>query len=224
MHVGDIRVGAVPSIAVVGAGIPIAAGLALAVKRQNTGQVVVCFFGDGAANEGAFHEGINLAAIWNLPVVFVCENNLYGASTHVSQVMRVANVADRAAAYGIPGIVVDGNDVEVVQSIAAEAVSRARTGGGPTLLECKTYRYSGHSRSDPGTYQSQEEVAFWKSRDPIVLLRTRLLDRGLAHADEFAAIEARVQEEIDAAVAYARQAPAVEMEAVLRNVYWEGGV
>jgi TPP-dependent pyruvate/acetoin dehydrogenase alpha subunit len=136
----------------------------------------------------------------------------------------VANVADRAAAYGIPGIAVDGNDVEAVQSVAAEAVSRARTGGGPTLVECKTYRYSGHSRSDPGNYQSREEVAFWKSRDPLALQRARLLDRRLAHADEMAAIDARVQEEIEAAVAYARQAPEVEMEAVLRNVYWEGGV
>src|SRR2546425_4269667 len=146
MHVGDVRVGAVPSLAVVGAGIPIAAGLGLAFKRRGLGQIAVCFFGEGAANEGTFHEGINLAAIWDLPVVFVCENNLYGASTRVDKVMRVADVADRVGAYGIPGVVVDGNDVVAVNAAAAEAVARARAGAGPTLLECKTYRHGGHSR------------------------------------------------------------------------------
>src|SRR5207244_4249563 len=129
-----------PSLAVVGAGIPIAAGLALALKHRRTDRVAVCFFGDGAANEGTFHEGLNMAAIWDLPVVFVCENNQYGASTHVSKVMRVANVADRAGAYGMPGVVVDGNDVLAVREAAALAVGPARGGGGPTLPECKRYR------------------------------------------------------------------------------------
>jgi pyruvate dehydrogenase E1 component alpha subunit len=221
MHVGDMRVGMVPSIAVVGAGIPIAAGLALAAKRRKTGQVAICFFGDGAANEGVFHEGINLAAIWDLPVVFVCENNLYGASTHISKVMKVANVADRAAAYGIPGIVADGNDVVAVSEAAAQAVDRARNGGGPTLLECKTYRQSGHSRSDPGNYRSKEEVAFWKERDPLVIQRRRLLGQRLLDEAGLAALEARVELEIEDAVAFARSSPEPGGEEMLRHVYGE---
>jgi pyruvate dehydrogenase E1 component alpha subunit len=221
MHVGDMRVGMVPSIAVVGAGIPIAAGLALAAKLRKTGQVSVCFFGDGAANEGTFHEGINLAAIWDLPVVFVCENNLYGASTHITKVMKIANVADRAVAYGIPGIVADGNDVVAVSEAAAQAVDRARNGGGPTLLECKTYRQSGHSRSDPGNYRSKEEVAFWKERDPLMIQRRRLLGQRLLDEAGLAALEARVEQEIEAAVAFARSSPEPRGEQVLRHVYGE---
>jgi pyruvate dehydrogenase E1 component alpha subunit len=222
MHVGDMRVGMVPSIAVVGAGIPIAAGLGLAFKQRKTDQVAVCFFGDGAANEGTFHEGINLAAIWDLPVVFVCENNLYGASTHISTVMRVANVACRAAAYGIPGVVLDGNDVVAVRDEAAEAVARARRGGGPTLLECRTYRYGGHSRSDPGNYRSKEEVAYWKERDPLTLQRRRLLDQGVIDEAGLTELEARVDQEIEAAVVYARAAPDPQPDQVLTHVYREG--
>ncbi|HEY3079079.1 MAG TPA: dehydrogenase E1 component subunit alpha/beta [Chloroflexota bacterium] len=222
MHVGDVRVGAVPSLAVVGAGIPIAAGLGLAFKRRGLGQIAVCFFGEGAANEGTFHEGINLAAIWDLPVVFVCENNLYGASTRVDKVMRVADVADRAGAYGIPGVVVDGNDVVAVNAAAAEAVARARAGAGPTLLECKTYRHGGHSRSDPGHYRSAEEVAGWKARDPIATHRARLTERGLAASAALEAIDERVQAAVDEAVELARAAPAPDAGELLRDVYWEG--
>ena len=223
MHVGDIRVGMVPSIAVVGAGIPIAAGIALAFKQQKTDRVAVCFFGDGAANEGVFHEGINMAAIWDLPVVYVCENNQYGASTHISKVMKVANVADRAAAYGIPGVVVDGNDVMAVHTAATAAVGRARTGGGPTLLECKTYRYAGHSRSDPGSYRSKEEVAQWKDRDPLLIHRRRLLAEGSIDEAGLAAIEARVEREIEDAVGAARAAPEPVPSGLLHHVYAEAG-
>jgi pyruvate/2-oxoglutarate/acetoin dehydrogenase E1 component/TPP-dependent pyruvate/acetoin dehydrogenase alpha subunit len=222
MHVGDMRVGAVPSLAVVGAGIPIAAGLGFAFKRRGLGQVAVCFFGDGASNAGAFHEGINLAAIWQLPVVFVCENNLYGASTRVDKVMRVADVADRAAAYGIPGAVVDGNDVVAVQAAAAEAVARARAGDGPTLLECKTFRHGGHSRSDPGNYRSAEEVAHWRARDPIATHRARLIAHGLADATALDAIDARVEAAVDASVERAEAAPSPEADELLRDVFWEG--
>jgi pyruvate dehydrogenase E1 component alpha subunit len=222
MHVGDMAVGAVPSFAVVGAGIPIAAGLALAAKLRKTDQVAVCFFGDGATNEGTFHEGINMAAIWNLPVIFVCENNFYGASTHVSKVMKVANVADRAAAYGIPGVVVDGNDVLAVHGAAAEAVALARGGEGPTLLEYRTYRHGGHSRSDPGNYRSKEEVAYWKARDPLGILRRHLLEHCLADEPALTAAEARVQQEIDDAVTYARAAADPPAADVLKHVYWEG--
>jgi len=222
MHVGDMRVGAVPSFAVVGAGIPIAAGFGLAFRFKKTDRVAVCFFGDGAANEGTFHEGINMAAVWNLPVVFVCENNFYGASTHISKVMKVARVADRAGAYGIPGVTVDGNDVLAVQAAATEVVARARRGDGPTLLECQTYRYGGHSRSDPGHYRSKEEVAYWKARDPLTLQRRRLLERHLIDDAGLAELEARIDQEIEAAVAYARSSPEPEPSQVERHVYWEG--
>jgi len=223
MHVGDMRVGMVPSLAVVGAGIPIAAGLALAAKRRGNGQVAVCFFGDGAANEGTFHEGLNMAAVWDLPVVYVCENNQYGASTHVSKVMKLADVASRAAAYGMPGQVVDGNDVNAVRQAAGEAIERARHGAGPTLLECKTYRYSGHSRSDPGNYRPKEEVALWKERDPLTVEGRRLLDAGVIDEPGLARLQERVDAEIEDAVEFARASAQPAPDDVERHVYWEGG-
>lgn len=223
MHVGDINVGMVPAIAIVGAGIPIAAGIGLAFKRLRTDRAVACFFGDGASNEGAFHEGLNMAAIWDLPVIFVCENNLYGASTHVSQVMRVKHVADRAAAYGMPGVVVDGMDVLAVYGAVQEAVARARAGQGPTLVECETYRYVGHSRSDPGHYRSQEEVEAWRARDPIPRLRTWLLEESIATAEEVEELEKAVEQELEEAVAFARASPRPRTEEALEGVYFEEG-
>jgi len=223
MHVGDISVGMVPAIAIVGAGIPIAAGIGLAFKRLGTDRVVACFFGDGASNEGAFHEGLNMAAIWDLPVIFVCENNLYGASTHVSRVMRVKHVADRAAAYGMPGVVVDGMDVLAVYDVVQEAVTRARAGGGPTLVECETYRYVGHSRSDPGHYRPQAEVEAWRARDPISRLRTWLLTEEVVTAGEIEVIEKAVERELEEAVAFARASPEPRPEEALEDVYFEEG-
>ncbi|MFQ6059599.1 MAG: thiamine pyrophosphate-dependent dehydrogenase E1 component subunit alpha, partial [Anaerolineae bacterium] len=223
MHVGDIGVGMVPAIAIVGAGIPIAAGIGLAFKRLGTDRAVACFFGDGASNEGAFHEGLNMAAIWDLPVIFVCENNLYGASTHVSQVMRVEHVADRAAAYGMPGVVVDGMDVLAVYDAVQEAVARARAGQGPTLLECKTYRYMGHSRSDPGHYRSPEEVEAWRARDPIPRLKAWLLEKSIATAEEVEELERAVERELEEAVAFARASPRPRPEEALEGVYFEEG-
>jgi len=220
MHVGDMRVGMLPAIAIVGGGIPIAAGLALAAKRLHTDTVAVSFFGDGAANEGAFHEGLNMAAIWNLPVVFVCENNLYGASTPFDAVSRLPDVAARAAAYGIVGDIVDGNDVSAVYEAAGRAVARARAGGGPTLLECKTYRQCGHSRSDPRTYRSKEEEAEWTKRDPIQLLAGRLLEAGQADQSALAEIEQEVVALIDDAVAFAEASPAPAPEDALQDVFW----
>ena len=157
MHMGDIEVGVIPAIAIVGGGIPVATGAALAFKMKKTDQVVACFFGDGASNEGAFHEAINMGAIWNLPIVYVCENNLYGASTHVSKVMKIGDIAERARAYGIPGKIADGNDVIEVYTTVREAIARARNGDGPTLIECKTYRRGGHSRSDGCHYRDKSE-------------------------------------------------------------------
>jgi pyruvate dehydrogenase E1 component alpha subunit len=220
MHVGDICVGSLPAIAIVGANIPIAAGLALASKRLGSDRVAVAFFGDGAVNEGAFHEGINMAAIWQLPVVYVCENNLYGASTHISKVSRLENVADRAAAYGIPGVIVDGMDVEAVYRVAGEAITRARRGGGPTLVECKTYRLVGHSRSDPRTYRTKEEEAFWQAKDPIPTLAGRMKERGLVTDEQLAAVDREVMAAVDASVAFAEASPYPEPTDTLTDVFY----
>jgi pyruvate dehydrogenase E1 component alpha subunit len=224
MHVGDMAVGALPAIAIVGGNIPIAAGLALAAKRLGTDRVAVCFFGDGAANEGAFHEGLNMAAIWDLPVIYVCENNLYGASTPFSSVFRVENIADRAAAYGMPGVVVDGMDVEAVYEAAGAAIRRARQGAGPTLVECKTYRMVGHSRSDPRNYRSREEEASWQARDPILHLAQKLKEMGLGTDETLASIEKEVVAEIEEAVSFAEDSPYPEPTDTLKHVFYNNEV
>jgi TPP-dependent pyruvate/acetoin dehydrogenase alpha subunit len=220
MHVGDISVGMVPAIAIVGANIPIAAGIGLAFKRLGTDRVAVSFFGDGAANEGAFHEGLNMAAIWDLPVVYVCENNLYAASTPVSVAFGIEDIADRAAAYGMPGVTVDGNDAEAVYQVAGEAIARARRGEGPTLVECKTYRLCGHSRSDPRTYRAQAEEALWEEKDPIPRLGSRLSELGLATDEMLAAIEQEVTQLIDEAVAFAEESPSPDPAETLDHVFY----
>ncbi len=221
MHMGDLAYGMLPAIAIVGGNIPVAAGMALAAKRLGQDRVVACFFGDGASNEGAFHEGVNMAAIWSLPVVYVCENNLYGASTHVSRVTRVEHIADRAAAYGIPGTVVDGMDVVAVYEAAVEAVERARSGGGPTLVECETYRFVGHSRTDPMLYRPKEEMEAWKRRDSIQKLKSSLIDAGVATPDEIEKIESEVEAELDDAIDFARKSPHPLPEDCLKYVFVE---
>jgi pyruvate dehydrogenase E1 component alpha subunit len=220
MHIGDVRVGMFPAIAIVGGNAPIAAGAALGAKWLDRERVSVCFFGEGAANEGAVHEAMNMAAIWDLPVVYVCENNLYAASTPVSRAFRIEDIADRAAAYGMPGAVVDGNDVEAVYRVAGEAISRARRREGPTFLEVKTYRLCGHSRSDPRTYRSKEEEADWEARDPIPNLAERLKDLGLATDASLAIIEQNVTNLIDEAVTFAEQSPSPQPEDALEHVFW----
>ena len=219
MHVGDLEAGMLPAIAIVGGGIPIAVGLALAFQNLNKRNIVSCFFGDGAANIGTFHEGINMAAIWNLPVVFVCENNKYGASTSVTKVMKVKHVSERAAAYGIPGETVDGNDVEVVYYAMSRAAQRAREGGGPTLLELETYRIAGHSRSDPGHYRSKEEVAAWRERDPIKVYENVLLDQGHLSAMETSQITAEIDRKLDEAIRSAENSPSPLPEDCLNDVF-----
>jgi len=221
MHVGDAAYGMLPAIAIVGGGIPLAAGYALSFQQKKTGNVVACFFGDGASNIGTFHEGLNIAAVWDLPVVFVCENNKYGASTSVEKVMRVKHVADRAAAYGIPGKTVDGNDVEAVHAATAEAVGRARQGGGPTLLELETYRFAGHSRSDPGHYRPKEEVEFWRQRDPVLLYEKVCLERKLLTPQQAEEMKASVEKELDEAVEYAESSPDPQPEECLEDVLAE---
>jgi TPP-dependent pyruvate/acetoin dehydrogenase alpha subunit len=207
MHIGDISKGIVPAIAIVGGNVPIAAGIGLAAKMKKTDCVAACFFGDGATNEGAWHEGLNVAAIWDLPVIFVCENNLYAASTPISNSFRIENIADRAAAYGMPGVIVDGNDVLAVYRASRQAIERARQGGGPTLLECRTYRQCGHSRSDPRTYRSREEEATWKERDPIVLFRQWLLAQPGFSASQLEETDREVEAVIDEAIAFAESGP-----------------
>jgi len=222
MHVGDMSVGAFPAIAIVGANAPIAAGSALSAKMRGTDQVTVAYFGEGGANEGAVHEAMNMAAVLRLPVIFVCENNLYGASTPVSQVVAIAQIADRAAAYGMPGVVVDGNDVIEVARVASVAIERARRGEGPTLIEAMTYRLCGHSRSDACGYRTREEEAEWREKDPLVRLAHQLTT-GMQAVDKTALdeIENEVTRRIDQAVAFAEASPSPEPEDALLHVFWE---
>jgi TPP-dependent pyruvate/acetoin dehydrogenase alpha subunit len=207
MHMGNMAKGMLPAIAIVGGGIPVAAGIALSFKMRKRSQVVACFFGEGATNEGAFHEGVNLAAIWSLPIVFVCENNLYGASTAISKVTRVPQVSKRAEAYGFRGETVDGNDVLAVYEATRQAVEECRRGNGPVLLELLTYRRTGHSRRDPAHYQAKDEQEYWFARDPIVLLTDRLLLRQDISGADLSRIESGVLETIESAVEVARSAP-----------------
>ena len=220
MHLTDVAVGAMGSFAIVGAGIPVAAGLAWGAQHRGSGQVTLCFFGDGAANIGAFHEGLNLASVWKLPVVFVCENNLYGEYTPIADTTPVADLAVRAAAYAMPGEIVDGNDVEAVHATVAEAVGRARHGDGPTLVEAKTYRHKGHSRGDPAKYRPPGELEAWLERDPITRLRRRLLDTGVA-AGDVEGVAAEVQAAVAEAEAAALADPYPSEDALARHVYAE---
>ncbi len=219
MHIADFSVGMLGATAVVGAGIPIAAGAGLSIKLRGTNQVVACFFGEGAANQGTFHEGINMAAIWALPVVFVCENNLYAMGTRQSKVMLIENVADRAAAYGIPGETVDGNDVLAVYKAAFKAVSKARKDKIPTLIECKTYRHKGHSRFDPATYRPKEEVVQWLERDPVLRFRAKLLEMQVLTEKEAVQIEKDSVFAVEKAAEFALKSPLPAPEEALEDVY-----
>jgi len=218
MHLTDVSVGMMTSNAIVGANIPIATGAALGFKLRGEERVSVSFFGDGAANIGAFHEGINLAAVKNAPVIFVCENNQYAASTHISLAMKIENIAERAASYGIPGQIVDGMDAIAVREITQQAVERARKGDGPTLIEAKTYRYMGHSRGDPGQYRSEDEISNWRSLDPIPKFRTYLFDQGI-NGQMLATVEESVDDAISEALDYALAAPDPHPSELYSHVY-----
>jgi pyruvate dehydrogenase E1 component alpha subunit len=219
MHIADFSVGMLGATAVVGAGLPIAVGAALSAKLRKTSQVVACFFGEGASNQGTFHESINIASVWSLPVVFVCENNLYAMGTYQSRIMNIQNIADRAAAYGIPGTIVDGNDVLAVYEAARKAFERARTGLGPTLIECKTYRHKGHSRVDPAKYRPKEEVEQWLAKDPIKRLRQTMVEDKILTQAEMDSIEKEVAEEVADAVKFALESPYPDGEEALEDVY-----
>jgi pyruvate dehydrogenase E1 component alpha subunit len=218
MHLMEASVGLLPTFAIVGAGLPVACGAALAARARGTDHVSVTIFGDGAANIGAFHESLNFAAIRRLPVVFVCENNLYGEYTALHKSTPVEDLAVRAAGYGMPGIVVDGQNVDAVGDAVAAAVARARGGEGPTLLEMKTYRYSGHSRSDPATYRPAGELDAWLKRDPITLFDARLIEEHAVAAGALERLRAEVEESVARATADALASPTPETGEMLRHV------
>ena len=223
MHITSAAHHMMGSYAIVGAHLPIALGAAWSAQYRRSGQVAVCFFGDGTTNIGAFHEALNMAAVWKAPVVFVCENNQYMEYTPIGAVTAVTRpAADRAAAYGLEAIVVDGNDADLVYAVAATAISRARAGEGPSLIEALTYRHGGHSRADPGKYRPDDEVKAWLARDPIPAYRTRLLEQGIA-ATVLDAIEAEATANVSAAEASAREAPEPSLDVVETEVWADGG-
>ncbi|HEY5681389.1 MAG TPA: thiamine pyrophosphate-dependent dehydrogenase E1 component subunit alpha [Pseudomonadales bacterium] len=220
MHIAALELGMIGANGIVGAGAPIALGVAFASAYQDNGRVTACFFGDGATNEGAFHEALNMAAILKAPVVFVCENNLYGEWTPASQQTSVRDIADRSASYGIPGVIVDGMDIMAVHEAVVEAVARARRGEGPTLLECKTYRFYDHVGRDFGILKRDpDEVAAWRARDPITLWRAELIAQGVLDEAGADAITERAQAEMEDAIAYAEGSPDPEPEDLMRDIY-----
>lgn len=219
MHMGDMAHGMVPAIAIVGGGAPIATGVALSFKMKKQPQVAVAFMGDGAVNEGAVHEAMNMGGIWDLPIVYVVENNLYSASTPIKQTTRVKHLSDRAAAYGFPGMTVDGNDVLAVYEAAAQAIARARAGEGPTMLEAVTYRITGHSRRDPCLYQPEDERKQALENEPIKRFTAYLLDNNIADQAALDAIRAGVDAEIESAVQSAMSAPDPAPEEALEGLF-----
>lgn len=219
MHIADATKGILGANGIVGAGHNIAVGAGLSAKYRGTDQVCVCFFGDGSTNQGTFHEALNLASIWKLPVIFVCENNLYGISMHQSRHQAIQDVADRAVAYNIPGIVVDGNDVLAVYEASKEAIDRARKGQGPTLIECKTYRHRGHFEGDPANYRNPEEVKEWFDKDPIPRLVNYMVENSVLTEDDVKKIDKEIKEEIDAAIKFAEESPYPPLESAVEDVY-----
>jgi acetoin:2,6-dichlorophenolindophenol oxidoreductase subunit alpha len=225
MHIVDFSLGILGANGIVGGGIPIATGSALAAKISGSDDATVCFFGDGAANEGTFHESLNLAAIWKLPVVYVCENNGFGEFTPTAAVTSVKDIAVRAKSYDIPGYVVDGNNVLEVYRYTSEAVARARAGEGPTLLECKTYRWEGHVVGEQafitGGYRSEDEVARWKARCPIIQLEKTVLESSMLKRDDLDRIAKQAHDEVEAAVEFARQSPLPEAAEAQEDLWVE---
>lgn len=217
MHFTDVSVGHLGAKSIVAAGTPVAVGAALAARLEGSGRIALTFFGEGATNQGVFHEALNLAAVWSAPCVFFCENNQYAEMTPFAETARVP-VAQRGASHGVPGVVVDGNDVEAVCRVTAEAVSRARQGGGPTLIEAQTYRFSGHMYGDTGGYRPPGELDVWRARDPLVIVRQRLLAVGVSETG-IGEIEAAAGADVDEAVTFARQSPEPSPEEVMVGVY-----
>ena len=221
MHIADIEGGNLGANGIVAGGLPIAVGVGMSIKAQRQDRVCMVFFGDGATNEGAFHEAMNMASIWKLPVVFVCENNKYAMSMDIALAMAVEHVAQRAAAYAMPATAVDGNDLPAVVSAARTGVERAREGAGPSLIECKTYRIRGHSKSDRNLYRTKEEIETWRAADPIARLESELRQSERFGADELADLQSAAQREIDAALEFAKASPDPDPAQLTRDVYAE---
>jgi len=221
MHIADVPRGNLGANGIVGAGCPIALGAGLSIRRKKTSQVVVCFFGDAATNQGTFHEALNMSKAFQLSIVWVCENNLYGLSTPITKVSATPDLSDRARGYGMPGVTVDGMDVEAVRAVAEEAINRARSRGGPSLLEVRTYRYFGHGASDHRPYRTREEEQEWWKRDPVASYRLRLLEDGVATEEEMLTMEKEAAAEVEAGVAFARSSPDPRAEESTRYVYTE---
>lgn len=219
VHIAWPELGILGQSGTLGGCFPISVGAALSAQYRGTDQVCVCFFGEGTSSRGTFHEGLNASALWKLPVVWLCENNGYAATVPSRDGLSVRDIADRAAGYGIPGVVIDGMDVDVVRETVAEAVARARAGGGPTLIEAKTYRFRGHYEGDPQTYRSRDEVNEWRKRDPITTYADRLLSSGQVSKDELDEIARRVRAEVDAAADSAMAAPPPDRDRIYRHVY-----
>lgn len=222
MHIADFSLGILGANGIVGGGLPTAAGSALASQLRGDDQVTVCFFGDGAANQGTFHEAVNLSAVWKLPVIYICENNLYAVTTPAAKSISIEDVADRGASYGIPGMAIDGQDIMAVYEATAEAVKRAREGDGPSLIECKTYRFMGHMGGKEvfeGSYRTEEEVEEWKKRDPITMFEADLLKMGVLTKEDADGIDKQINAEMDEAVAFAEQSPLPEPEEALEDLY-----
>ncbi len=224
MHIADVSSGNLGANGIVGGGIPIAVGAALSAKRLKTGKVVVCFFGDGANNEGAFHEALNMASVWKLPVVFVCENNKYGMSTSTEKSTAVAQIAERASGYNMPGKTVDGNEFSDVAQAMHEAINRARAGEGPSLVENMTYRWRGHSKSDRNRYRTKEEISEWMSQDPIARFSLMLQEHRIITSEAVVEMEADVDREISEAIEFAKSSPDPKPEDLTRDVYTVGGL
>jgi pyruvate dehydrogenase E1 component alpha subunit len=211
MHIVDISVGNYGANGVIGPGIPMATGVALAIKKDRNNKVILNYFGDGTSNSGLFHESLNMAALWKLPIIYLCENNLYGMSTSVQKSISVPNIADRASAYGMPGVIVDGTDVLEIMDAVAAAAQRARQGEGPTLIEAKTYRYLGHSKSDKRAYRTREEEAAWKAKDPIKSFGKYMMGHGFKEKD-LEIIRTDIDNECDDAVSYAQSAEIIGID------------
>jgi pyruvate dehydrogenase E1 component alpha subunit len=218
MHLSDPDVGLLPTFAIVGAGIPVAAGAGLTAQVLGTDAVALSVFGDGATNIGAFHEGLNLASIWQLPVVFICENNIYGEYSRIDRTTPITDLAERASSYAMPSQIVDGQDIDMVMGAIRGAVDHARSGGGPTLLEMKTYRYAGHSRADLATYRPEGELEQWKLRDPLTIFRRRLAEEGTLDEQGAEEMRARVAADIDDVIERVKASPEPGLDAMFRNV------
>jgi acetoin:2,6-dichlorophenolindophenol oxidoreductase subunit alpha len=221
MHIADIKTGNLGANGIVGGGLPIAVGSALTAKRLGKSDVTICFFGDGANNEGAFHEALNMASVWKLPVIFVCENNKYGMSTSIERSTAVANISERGAAYSMPGVTVDGNDFSAVAEAVHTAAARARAGDGPSLVENLTYRWRGHSKSDRNRYRTKDEIEEWMGRDPIEQFRAELIAHGVLDEAGAEAIAEAAIAEVQAGIEFAKSGTAPEIKDLTRNVYAE---